>query len=103
MKLEEELNKYFDTHENLPIALKRISYGKYRFGTLKVLMNLKCGRDDTVNLNIRVGGGYISLQKFLLNFLPSEIAKMKSSKAFREYVTEKTKEKSPGKSHAELI
>ncbi len=58
-KLAEYINNYPD-RQKLKIMFMRESEGTYQFGTKRVCV--RCVRDK---IEIRVGGGYLSLDEFL--------------------------------------
>ena len=58
-KLAEYINNYPD-RQKLKIMFMRESEGTYQFGTKRVMV--RCVRDK---IEIRVGGGYLSLDEFL--------------------------------------
>lgn len=57
----------------LEIPIRRISPGRYQFGTKQITMQL---RNDS--LIIRVGGGFMLAEQFIKDFGPSELAKLKN-------------------------
>ena len=58
-KLAEYINNYPD-RQKLKIMFMRESEGTYQFGTKRIMV--RCVRDK---IEIRVGGGYLSLDEFL--------------------------------------
>ena len=63
-KLAEYINNYPE-RSKLKIMFMRESEGVYQFGTKRV-----CVRVDKDKINIRVGGGYLSLDEFLDIYTP---------------------------------
>lgn len=63
-KLSEYINNYPD-RSRLKIMFMRESEGVYQFGSRRV-----CVRVDKDKINIRVGGGYLSLDEFLEIYTP---------------------------------
>lgn len=70
MRLAEYINNYPD-RSRLKIMFQRESEGVYLFGTKRVNI-----RVDNNNINVRVGGGYLSIDKFIEQYTPSEVEKM---------------------------
>ena len=66
-KLAEYINNYPD-RQKLKIMFMRESEGVYQFGTKRVMV--KCVKDK---IEIRVGGGFLSLDEFLDQYTPSEL------------------------------
>lgn len=68
-KLAEFINNYPE-RQNLKIMFLRESEGVYQFGTRRVAV-----RVDKDKINIRVGGGYLSIDEFLDQYTPIELEK----------------------------
>ena len=68
-KLAEYINNYPD-RQKLKIMFMRESEGVYQFGTKRVTV-----RVDKDKINIRVGGGYLSIDEFLDQYTPIELEK----------------------------
>jgi len=66
-KLAEYINNYPD-RQKLKIMFMRESEGVYQFGTKRVMV--RCVRDK---IEIRVGGGYLSIDEFLDQYTPTEL------------------------------
>ena len=66
-KLAEYINNYPD-RQKLKIMFMRESEGVYQFGTKRVFV--KCARDK---IEIKVGGGFLSIDEFLDQYTPSEL------------------------------
>ena len=66
-KLAEYINNYPD-RQKLKIMFMRESEGVYQFGTKRVM--IKCVKDK---IEIRVGGGFLSLDEFLDQYTPTEL------------------------------
>lgn len=62
--LAEYINNYPD-RKRLKVMFLRESLGVYTFGSRKVSVRLEMGK-----INIRVGGGYISIDEFLDQYTP---------------------------------
>jgi len=58
-KLAEYINNYPDRHK-LKIMFMRESEGVYQFGSKRVAVKVEKSR-----INVRVGGGYLSIDEFL--------------------------------------
>ena len=70
MRLAEYINNYPD-RSRLKIMFQRESEGVYIFGTKRVNI-----RVDNNNINVRVGGGYLSIDEFIEQYTPSEVERM---------------------------
>ncbi len=70
MRLAEYINNYPD-RSRLKIMFQRESEGVYLFGTKRVNI-----RVDNNNINVRVGGGYLSIDEFIEQYTPSEVERM---------------------------
>ena len=70
MKMAEFINNYPDRNK-LKIMFMRESEGVYEFGSKRVNVKIEKGR-----INIRVGGGYLSIDEFLDQFTPVELEKL---------------------------
>lgn len=66
-KLAEYINN-FPERQKLKILFMRESEGVYQFGTKRVSV-----RVDMDRINIRVGGGYLSIDEFLDQYTPVEL------------------------------
>lgn len=69
-KLAEYINNYPD-RQKLKIMFMREAEGVYQFGTKRV--HVRCVRDK---IEIRVGGGFLSLDEFLDQYTPTELEKL---------------------------
>ena len=69
-KLAEYINNYPD-RQKLKIMFMRESEGVYQFGTKRVYV--KCVKDK---IEIKVGGGFLSLDEFLDQYTPVELEKL---------------------------
>ena len=69
-KLAEYINNYPD-RQKLKIMFMRETEGVYQFGTKRVWV--RCVRDK---IEIKVGGGYLSLDEFLDQYTPAELEKL---------------------------
>lgn len=70
MKLAEFINNYPD-RQKLKIMFMRESEGVYEFGSRRVAVKVEKGK-----INVRVGGGYLSLDEFLDQYTPAELEKL---------------------------
>ena len=93
MKLAEYINNYPD-RQKLKIMFMRESAGVYVFGSKRVMVKVE--RDK---IQIKVGGGYLSIDEFLDRYTPEELARLERKdplKKFSEKVAvQKTIEGSP--------
>ena len=93
MKLAEYINNYPD-RQKLKIMFMRESTGVYVFGSKRVMVKVE--RDK---IQIKVGGGYLSIDEFLDRYTPEELARLERKdplKKFSEKVAvQKTIEGSP--------
>jgi len=81
-RLAEYINNYPD-RQKLKIMFMRESEGVYQFGTKRVAV-----RVDKDRINIRVGGGYLSIDEFLDQYTPPELEKMERNNPMKRF-TEK--------------
>jgi hypothetical protein len=68
MRLAEWINNFPD-RSKLKIMFMRESEGVYVFGTKRVMVTIKLGR-----IQVRVGGGYLSIDEFIDQYTPTEMA-----------------------------
>ena len=76
-KLAEYINNYPD-RQKLKIMFMRESEGTYQFGTKRVYV--KCVKDK---IEIRVGGGWLSVDEFLDQYTPAELEKLERKDPMR--------------------
>jgi hypothetical protein len=76
-KLAEYINNYPE-RSKLKIMFMRESSGVYQFGTKRV--NVKVAKDK---IEIRVGGGYLSIDEFLDQYTPVELEKLERKDPMR--------------------
>jgi len=69
-RLAEFINNYPD-RQRLRIMFYRESEGVYQFGTKRVNI-----RVENNKINVRVGGGYLSIDEFLEQYTPTELEKL---------------------------
>merc|ERR1712228_924143 len=82
-KLAEYINNFPD-RQKLKIMFMRESDGIYQFGTKRVSVKV-----DKDKINIRVGGGYLSIDEFLDQYTPAELERLERKdpmKRFQEKV-----------------
>lgn len=79
MRLADYINNYPD-RSRLKIMFQRESEGIYLFGTKRVNI-----RVDNNNINVRVGGGFLSIDAFIEQYTPSEIEKMLRMDSTKKY------------------
>ena len=78
-KLAEYINNYPE-RAKLKIMFLRESEGIYQFGTKKVYV-----RVDQDKINIRVGGGFLSIDEFLDQYTPVELQKLERKDPLRKF------------------
>lgn len=78
-KLAEFINNYPE-RSKLKIMFMRESEGVYQFGTKRVYV-----RVDKDKINIRVGGGYLSIDEFLDQYTPQELDKMERKDPLKKF------------------
>ena len=69
-KLAEYINNYPD-RQKLKIMFMRESEGVYEFGSKRIMVKVE--RDK---IQIKVGGGYLSIDEFLDQYTPAELEKL---------------------------
>tara|TARA_B110000285_G_scaffold138979_1_gene155547 strand:- start:64 stop:465 length:402 start_codon:yes stop_codon:yes gene_type:complete len=77
--LAEYINN-FPERQKLKILFMRESEGVYQFGTKRVSV-----RVDMDRINIRVGGGYLSIDEFLDQYTPVELQKLERKDPIRRF------------------
>jgi len=78
-RLAEFINNYPD-RQKLKIMFLRESEGVYQFGSKRVAV-----RVDKDKINIRVGGGYLSIDEFLDQYTPAELDKMERKDPLKKF------------------
>lgn len=78
-RLAEYINNYPD-RQKLKIMFMRESEGVYQFGTKRVAV-----RVDKDKINIRVGGGYLSIDEFLDQYTPVELEKLERKDPLKRF------------------
>ena len=63
----------------LNLTMKRISAGKYLFGSKTISAKIVNG-----NLLIRVGGGYLSFEEFIKQYAPNELVKLNANESLNQ-------------------
>ena len=81
-RLAEYINNFPD-RQKLKIMFMRESEGVYQFGTKRVAV-----RVDKDRINIRVGGGFLSIDEFLDQYTPAELEKLERKNPMKKF-TEK--------------
>lgn len=79
VKVAEFINSYPD-RTKLKIIFMRESSGVYEFGTKRVY-----ARVEKNKIQIRVGGGYISIDEFLEQYTPIEVEKLEKRDPLKRY------------------
>ena len=78
-KLAEYINNYPD-RQKLKIMFLRESEGVYEFGSKRVMVKVE--RDK---IQIKVGGGYLSIDEFLDQYTPAELEKLERRDPLKKY------------------
>lgn len=78
-RLAEYINNFPD-RQKLKIMFMRESEGIYQFGTKRV--SVKVEKDK---INIRVGGGYLSIDEFLDQYTPVELEKLERKDPLKRF------------------
>ena len=78
-RLAEFINNYPE-RQKLKIMFMRESEGVYQFGTKRVAI-----RVDKDKINIRVGGGYLSIDEFLDQYTPNELDKLERKDPLKKF------------------
>jgi len=79
VRLAEYINNFPD-RKKLKIMFMRESDGVYQFGSKRVTV-----RVDKNKINIRVGGGYLSIDEFLDQYTPIELEKLSNNDPLRRF------------------
>ena len=78
-RIAEYINNYPD-RQKLKIMFMRESEGVYQFGSKRVLVKI-----DKDKINIRVGGGFLSIDEFLDQYTPTELEKLERNNPMRRF------------------
>lgn len=78
-RLAEYINNYPD-RQKLKIMFMRESEGVYEFGSKRVAVKV-----DKDKINIRVGGGYLSIDEFLDQYTPAELEKLERKDPLKRF------------------
>ena len=78
-RLAEYINNFPD-RQKLKIMFMRESDGVYQFGSKRVTV-----RVDKDKINIRVGGGYLSIDEFLDQYTPAELEKLERNDPLKRF------------------
>jgi len=78
-KIAEYINNYPD-RQKLKIMFMRESEGVYQFGGKRVMVKI-----DKDRINIRVGGGYLSIDEFLDQYTPVELEKLERKDPMKKF------------------
>ena len=78
-KIAEYINNYPD-RQKLKILFMRESEGVYQFGSKRVMVKI-----DKEKINIRVGGGYLSIDEFLDQYTPTELEKLERKDPMKRF------------------
>ena len=79
--VDETLGDYINKldHQKMRIMFMRESAGVYEFGQKRVMVRVERGK-----IQIKVGGGYLSIDEFLEQYTPDELAKLKRRDPFKK-------------------
>ena len=78
-KIAEYINNYPD-RQKLKIMFMRESEGVYQFGSKRVAVKV-----DKDKINIRVGGGFLSIDEFLDQYTPAELEKIERKDPIKRF------------------
>ena len=78
-KLAEYINNYPD-RQKLKIMFMRESEGVYEFGSKRIMVRVE--RDK---IQIKVGGGYLSIDEFIDQYTPAELEKLERRDPLRRF------------------
>ena len=78
-KLAEFINNYPD-RKKLKIMFMRESAGVYEFGSRRVMVKV-----DRDKINIKVGGGFLSIDEFLDQYTPQELEKLERKDPLKRF------------------
>lgn len=79
VKLAEYINNYPDRHK-LKIMFMRESEGVYEFGSRKILVKVEKNK-----IQIKVGGGFLSIDEFLDQYTPAELEKIERRDPLKKF------------------
>jgi len=93
-RIAEYINNYPD-RQNLKVMFMRESQGVYQFGSKRIVIKV-----DKDKINIRVGGGYLTIDEFLDQYTPGELEKLERNDPMRKFskkvaVTKAIRDSSP--------
>jgi len=78
-RIAEYINNYPD-RQNLKVMFMRESQGVYQFGSKRIIV-----RVEKDKINIRVGGGYLTIDEFLDQYTPTELEKLERKDPMRKF------------------
>jgi hypothetical protein len=78
-RLAEYINNYPD-RQNLKVMFMRESTGVYQFGSKRIAVKVEKDK-----INIRVGGGYLTIDEFLDQYTPGELEKLERKDPMRRF------------------
>lgn len=81
-RIAEYINNYPD-RQNLKVMFMRESNGVYQFGSKRIAVKVEKDK-----INIRVGGGYLTIDEFLDQYTPGELEKLERKDPMKRF-TEK--------------
>ena len=78
-KLAEYINNYPDRNK-LKIMFMRESEGVYEFGSKRIMVHVRQGK-----IQIKVGGGFLSIDEFLDQYTPVELEKLQRNDPLKRF------------------
>lgn len=78
-RIAEYINNYPD-RQNLKVMFMRESTGVYQFGSKRIAVKVEKDK-----INIRVGGGYLTIDEFLDQYTPGELEKLERKDPMRRF------------------
>ena len=78
-RLAEYINNYPD-RQKLKIMFLRESEGVYQFGSKRVYVRI-----DKDRINVRVGGGFLSIDEFIDQYTPAELDKLERNSPMKKF------------------
>jgi len=78
-KLAEYINNYPDRNK-LKIMFMRESEGVYEFGSKRIMVSVRQGK-----IQIKVGGGFLSIDEFLDQYTPVELEKLQRNDPLKRF------------------
>jgi len=100
-RIAEYINNYPD-RQNLKVMFMRESQGVYQFGSKRIAVKVEKDK-----INIRVGGGYLTIDEFLDQYTPGELEKLERKDPMKRFsqkvaVTRAIRDSSPSASQQQF-